>query len=192
LDWWDKHQDQLDDSLVLPLTTPLGQIGGLQFRHVQQSRKGYTDFMAVKDEACLFGLSQAMPSVWEYGAILLVEGAFDFFPVQRHIPFATATLHAGISNAFWRVLRRVASQIYLAYDADKTGWDQSKKISEHERAQAFDVKIIRLPRVPIKGTLKYTKDPSELWETWGDSRLGVFLTQQLAVHQQETLSNARF
>lgn len=187
--WWDKNRGQLDDTFVLPLTTATGQVGGLQFRHVQQARRGYTDYLSVKDEACLFGLAQAMPAVWETGKISLVEGVFDHFPVQRHLPYTVATLHAGISNSFWRVLRRVASEIYLIYDADKTGWEQALKIVRSPKAADFKTQIVRLPRVPIRGSLKTTKDPGELWEAWGDQRLGVFLSQQ--VNPQE-IQNARF
>jgi DNA primase len=190
-DWWEKHRSQLDDSLVLPLTTPLGMVGGFQLRHVQQSRRGYMDYLSIKDEACLFGLAQAMPAVWASESIWLVEGAFDLFPVERHLPNTVATLHAGINGTLWRVLRRLVKQISLAYDGDSAGREASWGIAKGDKAKGFDVKVIKLPRVPIRGTLKSTKDPNELWEAWGDQRLGVFLTQHLDLFQQETLTNAR-
>lgn len=176
LEWWTNHNWQLDDCFVLPLTTTLGHTLGIQVRHVDRARKGYLDYYASDEEAALFGLGQAMPAVWETGDIWLVEGGFDVFPLQRHLSNVTATLHAGIGNDFWRVLKRVASRVYLAYDSDGAGRKASYDIVRGDHAKDFDFKIVKFPNVPYKGG-KMTTDPSELWDVWGDKRLGVFLSQ---------------
>lgn len=172
--WWRKHA--LADVLVLPLTNTLGQVKGIQCRSIHEGKKGYVDFFASQEETALFGLAQAMPSIWDSGKIFLVEGAFDLFPVQRHIPHVVATLHAGISGNLWKLLRRLVSEVYLGWDSDPTGWRVSADILKSERAKAFSFKWVRYPNVPFQG--KSTKDPSELWEAWGDARLGVFLREQ--------------
>lgn len=176
LAWWSLHKGELDDSYVIPLTTTLGHVLGFQFRHVDPSRRGYLDYFASKEEVALFGLYQAMPFVWETGSICLVEGAFDLLPIQRHIPQVVSTLHAGVSAAFWRVLRRIAPKIYLAWDADVAGREASYSIVRGDKAKSFDVQIVKFPNVPLRN--KLTKDPNELWEAWGDTRLGVYLSQQ--------------
>ena len=164
---WSLGGSKLDDVFVLPLTNTLGDIKGLQFRHVDRARKGYMDYFLDKSEAVLFGLAQAMPYVWETGEVYLVEGGFDLFPIQRIFPGTIATLTARVSEPLVRVLRRFCSKIWLGYDMDATGRRASAKFRK-EHCE-FKVYIVEYPLVP-HGTGQ-TKDPGELWEEWGDVRL---------------------
>lgn len=180
IEWWcsqDRH-----DVFVLPLTTTQGQIRGIQLRHVERSEKGYTDYIADREEPVLFGLGQAMQSVWESETICLVEGFFDLCPIQRHLPYTVATIHAGVPNNFWRVLRRLVTRIVLIYDNDEAGRDVSYKIAKEYRS-AFKVDIFKYPHLSRKQFTKKSskepvKDPSDIWEAWGDQRFGVFLGRQ--------------
>jgi DNA primase len=158
---------KLDDVLVLPLSNSLGQIKGLQFRHVDRSRPGYMDFMPEKGEAVLFGLGEAMHHIWLTRRILLVEGAFDLFPLQRLFPECVATLTAHVLETLIRVLRRVrVEDIWLGYDSDNTGRDSSQKVKKQLGGE-FRVHILNFPRVKMVDS-KLSKDPSDLWETWGE------------------------
>src|ERR1700744_1794987 len=60
---------RLDDMFVFPMTNALGQIKGVQFRHVERKSKGYIDYLTDRDEPVLFGLAQAMPHVWRTQSI---------------------------------------------------------------------------------------------------------------------------
>jgi len=170
LNWWKKQSR--DDVFVLPLTNTLGHVRGIQLRHVALERKGYTDYIADREEPVLFGLSQAMPFVWKSETICLVEGVFDLLPLQRHIPSIVSTLHAGIPGNFLRTLLRMARQIDLAYDGDFQGQKVAFDLAR-EHADRFRFRILRIPKVPFRG--RHTKDPNELWEAWGDKRLGPYL-----------------
>lgn len=189
LTWWADNLWQLEDSFLIPLTNTLGHVLGFQFRHVEVGRKGYMDYLASKEEAVLFGLHQAMKSVWASGSITFVEGAFDLFPIQRHLPNVVSTLHAGISISTWRLLRRLVDQVYLGWDSDKPGRDAAYKTVKDDKAASFKFQILKFPRVQFRGNL--TKDPNELWCAWGDAQLGVFLEQQLNPFQLDILKNAR-
>jgi DNA primase len=170
---WSHNGARLDDVLVLPLTNSLGTVQGFQFRHVERERTGYLDFLPFKEEPVLFGLGQAMSSVWETGEITLVEGAFDLFPFQRHVSGVVATLTANVTTSFVRFLQRLVRCIWLGYDADITG----KRAAAHflrEHGRDFAVKIIDYPKVSF-GSGRSVKDPGELWEVWGDVRFGEFI-----------------
>lgn len=173
--WWENNRWQLDDVLVFPLTNTLGHMRGLQFRHVDRARKGYLDYFAAKDEAVFFGLGQAAPYMWASESVWLVEGNFDLLPLQRHRPNIVSTLHAGVPNQLWRVLRRLVSKVYIAYDNDSTGRDVAYEIVKDKR-EYFEFKIVKVPPAPLRSG-RVATDPNELWESWGDARLGVFLNR---------------
>src|SRR4051812_17162822 len=46
--WW--NGVRLEDVFVFPLTNALGQVKGLQFRHVRREVAGYQDYIPFKDE----------------------------------------------------------------------------------------------------------------------------------------------
>lgn len=165
---WSGHGQKLNDVFVLPLTNALGAIKGVQFRYCDRDHAGYMDFMLDKSEPVLFGLAQAMPHVWDTGSIFLVEGVFDLFPVQRAFPGVVATLTARVTDEFTRFLRRCTSQIWLGYDNDETGRRATERFIK-TRGSDFNVKPVLYPSVQMPNG-KRTKDPCDLWETWGEAR----------------------
>jgi len=168
----------LHDVFVLPLTNTLGQVKGLQLRHVDRERKGYSDFTPYEDEPILFGLAQAMPQVWETQSVWLVEGAFDLFPLQRVCPNVVPTLTNRLTEQFATLLRRLVTDIWLAWDMDPKGREAVWRAIREYR-QDFEIHDVKFPR-PLKLDGKgRVKDPSELWEVWGDARLGPYLQRQL-------------
>lgn len=170
---WSHRGAKLDDVFVLPLTNCLGEIKGLQFRHVERERAGYMDFIVDEGEAVLFGLGQAMPYVWETREVFLVEGAFDLFPIQRFFPGVVATLTAHVVSSFLHVLRRLVDEIWLGYDMDKAGRTACAKFLK-QYGQEFKVHVVSYPRV-IRPGGGVVKDPGELWEAWGDIQYASFI-----------------
>lgn len=171
---WASIGDRIDDSFVLPLTNVLGEVRGLQFRHVARERAGYMDFIEVNDEAILFGLGQAASHLWAERSVFLVEGAFDLFPVQRVFPGTISTLTARVTEPLLRLLRRLVTRVWLGYDMDDTGRRAGERYQK-QLSSEFDARVVRYPRVPMVGTGKLTKDPSDLWETWGDGQFQEFV-----------------
>lgn len=189
LDWsWNGRR--LDDVFVLPLTNTLGQIKGLQFRHVDQSIAGYRDFIPYEDEPVFFGLAQAMSEVWRTGSIWLVEGGFDLFPIQRAFPNVTATLTARVTREFSRLLRRIATEIWLGYDMDDAGRRACARFV-HEGRHDFDrINVVEYPRLPKARGEGWTKDPAELWEVWGDAKMLGFLKRLVDPQYKEQQAHA--
>jgi len=171
---WAMSGDKLEDTFLLPLTTTLGEIRGFQLRHVERERGGYSDYFLDRREACLFGLHQAIPAVWASGAVYLVEGAFDLFPIQRVIPGVVATLTARTGPQTIRVLRRIVTRVWMGYDMDEPGRKGCEDFTR-EHGGEFQVYTVVYPKV----NGKVVKDPGDLWEVWGDAQLAPFLKSVL-------------
>lgn len=177
---WANGGSKLADVFLLPLTNSLGQTKGLQFRHVQREVKGYMDYFAARDEPIFFGLSQAMPHVWETGRACLVEGGFDLFPMQRLFPGTIATLTSKVSGSLAKLLRRTATEVLMGYDLDKPGRDGITHFV-HEYASNFEK--VRVPNCPVirRADGKPAKDPADLWEAMGDESFGVYMKSAFAI-----------
>jgi hypothetical protein len=171
---WARKGGKIEDTFVLPLTNILGENKGLQFRHLDKSRKGYQTWLPDSGDMIFFGLGQAAPSVYCTGKAFVVEGAFDLFPVQKSVPWVFATITAGISTKAIRSLKRLASTLWIGYDSDATGRSSGEKISR-KHATDFEVKILKWPVVQKPSDGVVVKDPGELWECWGDAKLQDFL-----------------
>lgn len=177
---WSGNGSKLDDFYVLPLTNPLGQILGLQFRSVERGVSGYRDYFLSRAEPVLFGLGQAAPEMWKAGKACVVEGAFDLFPVQRAFPFSFSTLTSKVTGPILRVLRRLVGQVYLFYDADSAGRSACLDfVKEHGPEFA---RLLEYPHHPtvILPNGNAVKDPADLWEAWGDDRLTPYLRAQIS------------
>lgn len=164
--------DKLDDCFVLPITNAIGEIRGLQFRHVERGRSGYMDFLPEQEEAVGFGLAQAMESVWKSEEVVLVEGGFDLLPIQRVKPAVVATLTARVTEPFVRLLRRLVRRVWIGYDNDSTG-NRAYQRFLNQHGRDFDIRRLLYPKSLFGG--KAAKDPGDLWEAWGDTRLKQFL-----------------
>ena len=182
-DKWAKGGARLDAVFVLPLTNVLGEIQGLQFRHVERSRSGYSDYILDQGEAVLFGLAQAVPHIWKSESVFLVEGGFDLFPIQRTLPGVVATLTARVPDTFLRFLRRLVRDVWLGWDNDSTGRASCGKFINRFGSE-FTTHPVVYPKVPkIEGGL--SKDPGELWESWGEARFSEYLQSLGANHGME-------
>jgi len=172
------HGKGIQNSYVIPLTSCTGAIRGLQFRSTDRKKPGYLDWFDTKSEAVFFGLAEAMPHIWKNNRVLLVEGAFDLFQVQRVFPGVICTLHAGVSPALWRVIRRVASHVTIGWDNDATGNKQAWEILKGPYNKIFRLDMITYPKERTSD--KLTKDPEELWCIWGSTKLDRWLLAELA------------
>ena len=175
---WSHSGAKLKNSFVLPLTNPLGEILGFQFRSVVREERGYLDYFFSRAEPVLLGLGQSIPNIWESKTVCLVEGGFDYFPVQRVWPYTVPTLTAKVDELLLRWLHRMVRKVVLFYDSDKAGQAASNDFLKSYGSK-FEVKLLEYPRGVKLATGKAVKDPAELWEALGDDRLSSYLTQQM-------------
>lgn len=170
--WW--RGKKLRDAFVFPLTNALGQVKGLQFRHVEREVKGYLDYFLDEDEPVYFGLFQAMPHIWSTQVVCLVEGVFDLFPIQRVIPNVVPTMTSTVTTSFFRFLRRNVREVWFGYDMDSIGQKGAKDFLEKYGHEFDCIKTPQFPRLQFPDG-KRAKDPADMWEVVGDDRFGVYL-----------------
>lgn len=169
----------LEDSYVLPLTNTSGEICGLQFRPVDKSIKKYSDYFLTELEPVLFGLGQSIQHIWEAESACIVEGVFDLFPVQRVLPFSFSTITSKIRGDLLRLLLRLVRKLYVFYDSDSSGIKASNDFLSEHGSKIEQVKVLEYPRgVTLNG--KPIKDPADLWEAWGDDKLGPYILEQIS------------
>lgn len=171
---WAFGGDRVRNSFVFPLTNTLNEVKGLQFRSVDRSKSGYMDYFLDEFEPVFFGLGQAAPQILRTQRVILVEGTFDLFPVQRAAKEVVATLTAKVSPAFARLLKRLADRVYFSYDRDAAGIRGTKSFMATHSSAFEEVADIEYPIIKMVDG-KVAKDPSEMWEAWGDERFQDFL-----------------
>ncbi len=173
LDW--KGNRDLKDTLVFPLTTVQGVYGGLQFRNVDRAKKGYDDFFWITDEFVTLGLHLVAPSIWEAQKVLYVEGGFDYFPTQRHIPYTLSCLTARANADVLRWTQRLGvDEVIIGFDNDDTGNRGRKAVHDHFKDSPVRTSDLVWPKLPL-GEGKFSKDPGDLWELRGDAKFVRFL-----------------
>ena len=117
-DWMPKY---FYGRLLFPFFDARGAAIGLQTRSLD--KKFYQQFYAYPTELSpfLFGLPQALPTIWETGVVAVVEGVFDYFAVSKVYPGTVAILTANPSAAVKRFLRRYAMRVVALLDMDEAG-----------------------------------------------------------------------
>lgn len=179
---WSFGGDRIKNSFVFPLTNALGEVKGLQFRSVEREKSGYMDYFLDETEPVFFGLGQASREIMRTSRVILVEGTFDLFPVQRAFKEVVATLTAKVSPGLIRLLKRLADRVYFSYDRDIAGKRGTKAFMESQASFFTEIVDIEYPVIKmIDG--KVAKDPNEMWEAWGDERFTAFLRCTLPTPQ---------
>jgi len=149
-----------------PLFDMWGDPVGFHFREFG-SRRTYTCKLR---GFSFFGLDRdAVRSLFDTGTAVLVEGPFDFFPVQRAAPNTLCLLTANLFKGNLVTLRRLVTSVYLFLDLDGAGRRATRKLCEmggHPSFHSLGDYQVKGPRV---------KDPSDLWKTIGDEGLRSFL-----------------
>jgi DNA primase len=178
ISWWVRHKERVTESFVFPLTNWLGETRGLQLRPVSRDRKNYMDFFLDRKEPVMFGLREAAQAVWDSGEVLIVEGTFDLLPTQRQVPNIISTLTAKVTHQLARSLVRFVDKVHLFYDDDKGGRDGTANFVKFYGAE-LDTNVWQYPSGVVLSDGKRAKDPGDLWEAWGDSRLAAYTKMQM-------------
>ena len=117
-----------------------------------------SDTPAFKKSKILFGLNIAKNN--NDGSIILCEGAVDAIMLhQAGFSNACATLGTAITNDHARIIARIVSTAYLAYDIDKAGRKATDKAIRYLNEAGIATKIINLG--------SETKDPDEFIKKYG-------------------------
>lgn len=101
----------------------------------------------------LFGIYTAKEAIKREGFAMLVEGEFDVIsPYQYGIENAVAVKGSAITKEQLQLLKRYATRIVFALDADATGIEAVKRGAQEAEALDFEIEVMSLSLV---------KDPDE-------------------------------
>jgi DNA primase len=109
----------------------------------------------------LYGLNWAKAEVVEHGEVVVCEGYTDVIGMATAgLGRAVATCGTALTERHVAALRRFASRIVLAFDADQAGRDAAERVYGWERRYEVDIFVAALPGG--------AKDPAELARTDAD------------------------
>ncbi len=123
-DWFPRYWFE---RLVFPIKNALGQPIGLVTRPLPspdpEQKRTYQQFYAYADDRYpyLYGLDQAIATIWETRQVVIVEGVFDYFAIRTVAPNTVAILTAGVPNGARRFFRRYVKRVWAVLDMDAPG-----------------------------------------------------------------------
>ena len=94
----------------------------------------------------LYGLNWAKADVTNHDQVVVCEGYTDVIGFHRAgVPRAVATCGTAFTEEHVRLIKRYASRVVLAFDADAAGKGAAERFYEWERKYDIEVAVARLP-----------------------------------------------
>jgi len=110
----------------------------------------------------LYGLNWAKADIAKHDQVVVCEGYTDVIGFHRAgVARAVATCGTALTEEHVRLLKRYASKVVLAFDADAAGQGAAARFYEWEQAHAVEVSVARLPPGKDPGDLAQS-DPASL------------------------------
>ena len=110
----------------------------------------------------LYGLNWAKADIARHDQVVVCEGYTDVIGFHRAgVARAVATCGTALTEEHVRLLKRYASKVVLAFDADAAGQGAAARFYEWEQAHAVEVSVARLPQGKDPGDLAQS-DPESL------------------------------
>jgi DNA primase len=110
----------------------------------------------------LYGLNWAKADIARQDQVVVCEGYTDVIGFHRAgVPRAVATCGTALTEEHVRLLKRYASKVVLAFDADAAGQGAAARFYEWEQTHQVEVSVARLPTGKDPGDLAQS-DPEAL------------------------------
>ena len=117
----------------------------------------------------LYDLNWAKADIAKMNQVVVCEGYTDVIGFHRAgVPRAVATCGTALTEEHVRLLKRYASRVVLAFDADAAGQGAAERFYEWEQKHAVEVSVAKLPVGKDPGDLAQT-DPAALRAAVEDS-----------------------
>jgi DNA primase len=110
----------------------------------------------------LYGLNWAKADIAKHDQVVVCEGYTDVIGFHRAgVARAVATCGTALTEEHVRLLKRYASRVVLAFDADAAGQGAAARFYEWEQQHAVEVSVAKLPQGKDPGDLAQS-DPAAL------------------------------
>lgn len=149
----------LRERLLFPITSPLGDVVGLQSRKLDEKR--YQTFYAGSRQVYppVFGFNVAADLIYEREQVVVVEGIFDLFAVAvAGVPNVVALLTSHPTRVILQFFDRYVRRVCLLTDMDKTGRDAALRVVSRERP--WEVVVPEYPAHDPSDWLKAGGEPA--------------------------------
>ncbi|MFM1751816.1 MAG: primase [Actinomycetota bacterium] len=152
-------QDSFRARVMFPIFTDAGEpvaFGGriLPGRTDPAKYKNSAESKIYFKSKTLYGLNWAKTAVVKDDQVIVCEGYTDVIGFHRSgVPRAVATCGTALTEEHVRILKRFASRVVLAFDADAAGQGAAEKFYEWESKYQVQVSVARFPE---------GKDPGDL------------------------------
>jgi DNA primase len=163
----------LKNYIVVPLYNASGKLRGLETRTFDDTKK-YVQFYldGWKEDAVCLGFPYTLESIWESETVFLVEGMFDFFPLQRIFPNVLSPLSAKVTPTQNRFLQRFCKNVVYMFDMDTKGDETSKDLIS--KSNIYGYKGYKSHRFKFPA-----KDIGEMYDKMGYDRLKKFIESEV-------------
>ena len=117
----------------------------------------------------LYGLNWAKADIARNDQVVVCEGYTDVIGFHRAgVARAVATCGTALTEEHVRLLKRYASKVVLAFDADAAGQGAAARFYEWEQTHAVEVSVAKLPAGKDPGDLAQS-DPAALQQAVGSA-----------------------
>lgn len=143
------YYDRFRDRVIFPITDSQGKIVGFGGRVMGQGEPKYLNSpenVLFHKGHFLYGLSCAKDSIRRTKRAIIVEGYMDV--IQAHqggFTQTVASLGTSLTREQARLIKRFASEVILAYDADTAGQNATLRGMEILEEAGLSVRVLNLP-----------------------------------------------
>jgi DNA primase len=161
-----RAQDSFRSRIMFPIHDlngdPVGFGGRIMPGGEGPKYKNSQDSAIYHKSRVLYGLHPAKDAIVRADQVIVCEGYTDVIGFHRSgVPRAVATCGTALTEDHVRILRRFASKVVLAFDADAAGQAAAERFYEWEQKYDVDVSVAALPVGIDPGELAQ-RDPDAL------------------------------
>lgn len=163
-----RSYDRFRSRVMFPLFNPSGRVVGFSGRIFGPKQEEVAKYInspqtELYDKSrLLYGYDRAKQSMRQKDFCIFVEGQMDLLMShQVGVTNTVAVSGTALSSEHLQLVKRLTSNVVLAYDYDLAGLSASRRAIDLLRSEDFNVKIAKLPSGQDPADV--IKDNSELW-----------------------------
>jgi DNA primase len=169
-----RQQDAFRNRVMFPVFDAQGSAVGFGGRNLPGAEgpkyKNSSESSVYAKSRLLYGLNWSKTEIVEADEVVVCEGYTDVIAFFRAgMARAVATCGTALTEDHVKLLRRFASRVVLAFDADAAGQDAAARFYEWERTHDLDVAVADLPAGVDPGDLGQS-DPEGLRAAVAEAR----------------------
>ncbi len=163
----DRMQDSFRARVLFPIFSDTGEplaFGGriLPGSPDPAKYKNSPETVVYSKSRTLYGLNWAKADIVTHDQVIVCEGYTDVIGFHRAgVKRAVATCGTALTEQHVQILKRFASRVVLAFDADKAGQGAAERFYEWEQKYQVRVEVARFPNGKDPGDLSLS-DPEAL------------------------------